>query len=165
VSDITAEMFGLFRLHTYDEGTKKYGRLLMDPITAAIVAALPALGTDMVSSAVKDAYSGLKSLIVRKFGATSAVAKSVEDLEASPKSQGRAMVLSEQVGEARATSDADIMAAVRKLVEALAKEKVVGASNVHIQATMSGGVAGIVGAQNASIGKVNVSSANPSDKS
>jgi hypothetical protein len=95
----------------------------MDPITAAIVGALPALATEMVSSAVKDAYAGLKSLMVRKFGATTAVAESVEDLEANPKSQGRAMVLSEHVEEAKATSDADIMAAVNKLVEALAKDR------------------------------------------
>ena len=82
----------------------------MDPITTAIVAALPALATDMVSSAVKDAYAGLKSLIARKSGATSAMANSVDDLQANPKSQGLAMVLSEQFGEAKAASDTDIKA-------------------------------------------------------
>ena len=128
----------------------------MDPITTAILAALPALATDMVSAAVKDAYAGLKSLIARKYGATSTVAKSVEDLEASPNSQGRAMVLSEQIGEAKATSDKDIMVAVNKLVEALAKDDAAGTSNVYIHATMSGGVAGIVGAQHASIGSMNI---------
>lgn len=94
----------------------------MDPITTAIVAALPALATEMVSSTVKDAYAGLKSVIVRKFGATSAVSKSVDDLEANPKSKGRAIVLSEHVEEAKAASDAEIMATVNKLVEALAKD-------------------------------------------
>jgi len=68
----------------------------MDPITTAIVAALPALARDMVSSAVKDAYAGLKSLIAKKFGATSAIAKSVDELEANSKSHGRAQVLSEE---------------------------------------------------------------------
>jgi hypothetical protein len=135
----------------------------MDPITTAIVAALPALATNMVSSAIKGAYAGLKSLIVRKFGATGAVAKSVEDLEANPKSQGRAMVLSEHLEEAKATSDTDVMAAVSKLVEALAKERAAGTSNVHIEATMSGGVAGIIGAQKASIGSVSVTSPKPND--
>jgi hypothetical protein len=101
----------------------KIGRLFMDPITTAIVAALPALATDMVSGAVKDTYAGLKSLITHKFGETSAVAKSVDDLEANPKSEGRAKVLSEQVAETKATSDAEIMAAVSKLVEALATER------------------------------------------
>ena len=53
----------------------------MDPITTAIVAALPALATEMVSSSVKDAYTGLKSIITRKLGSTSAVSKSVEDVD------------------------------------------------------------------------------------
>jgi hypothetical protein len=136
----------------------------MDPITTAIVAALPALATDMVSGVVKDAYAGLKSLIARRFGSTSAVAKSVEDLEANPKSHGRAMVLSDHVEEAKATSDAEIMAAVSKLVAALATERAAGTSSVHIQATMTGGVAGIVGAQNASIGSMNAGSRTPDDK-
>ena len=86
----------------------------MDPITMAIVAALPALATDMVSSAVKDAYAGLKSLIVKKFGATSAVAKSVEDLEANPKSQGRAKVLSEEVDKTNASADAELFGSGRQ---------------------------------------------------
>jgi hypothetical protein len=136
----------------------------MDPITTAIVAALPALAIDMVPGAVKDAYAGLKSLIARRFGATSAVAKSVEDLEANPKSQGRAMVLSEHVEKANATSDAEIMAAVGKLVDALAKERTAGTSNVHIQVTMSGGVAGIVGAHTASIGSMDIGSPTPNGK-
>lgn len=126
----------------------------MDPITTTIVAALPALASDMVSSAVKDAYAGLKSIIVRKFGAASAVSKSVEGLEANPKSRGRALVLSEHVEEARATSDAEIMAAVSNLVEALAKDEAAGNPNVHILATVTGGVAGVVGAQNISIGSM-----------
>ena len=136
----------------------------MDPITTAIVSALPALAADMVSGVVKDAYAGLKSLITRKFGATSAVAKSVEDLEVNPKSQGRAMVLSEHVEEAKATSDAEIMAAVSKLVEALANEKRAGTSNVHIQATVSGGIAGVVGAQNVSVGSMNIGGTRPDGK-
>jgi hypothetical protein len=117
----------------------------------------------MLSSAAKGAYAGLKSLITRKFGSTSAFAKSVEDLEADPKSQGRAMVLSEQVKKSNASSDADVLAAVNKLVEALAKDKAAGTSNVRVQAAMSGGVAGIVGAQNASIGSMNIGSSKPND--
>jgi hypothetical protein len=130
----------------------------MDPITTAIVAALPALATEMVSSTVNDAYAGLKSIIIQKFGATSAVAKSVDDLEANPKSKGQAIVLSERVEEAKAASDTEILMAVSKLVEALAKERAAGTSSVHIQATMSGGVAGIVGAHTASIGSMTVGS-------
>jgi chemotaxis receptor (MCP) glutamine deamidase CheD len=131
----------------------------MDPITSAILAALPALATAVVSSSVKDAYAGLKAVIARSFGATSAVAKSVEDLEAHPKSKGQATVLSERIAETNAAADSEIMRAVDKLVEALAKT---AASNVHIDAKMTGGVAGIVGAQNVSIGSLNVGGGKPS---
>ena len=63
-------------------------------------------------------------------------------------------MLSEHVEEARATSDAEIMAAVSNLVEALAKDEAAGNPNVHILATVTGGVAGVVGAQNISIGSM-----------
>ena len=136
----------------------------MDPITTAIVAALPALATELVSSSVKDAYSGLKAVIVRKFGSTSAVAKSVNDLEANPKSKGQAMVLSEHVVEAKAEADADIMKAVSTLIEALKNDKTSGTSNVHIQAKVTGGVAGVVGAQTVSVGSMNIGGPQPDKK-
>jgi len=123
----------------------------MDPITTAILAAIPAVASDIASSVVKDAYAGLKSIIARKFGPTSAVAKSVDDLEANPRSKGQALVLSERVAETNAVADADIMEAVNKLVEALSKARF-EPPNVHVEATMAGGVAGVVGAQNVSIG-------------
>src|ERR1700722_18314515 len=119
----------------------------MDPRTTAIVAALPALAAGLVSSSVRDAYAGLKALIARRFGATSAVAKSVNDLEANPKSKGQAMVLSEHVVEAKAEADAEIMKAVSALVEALKNDTTPGTSSVNIHATMTGGTAGVVGAQ------------------
>ena len=127
----------------------------MDPITTAIVAALPALASNMVSSAVKDAYAGLKSLIAKKFGATSAVAKSVDDLEANPKSHGRAEVLSEEVDKTNASSDAEILAAVNKLVEALSKaEQVTGGAKIDVK--ISGGQVGVAGAGNVTVGSMNV---------
>ena len=129
----------------------------MDPITTALVAALPALASDMVSSAVKDAYAGLKLLIARKFGASSPIAKSVNDLEANPKSRGQAIVLSERVAEAKATDDPEVMSLVKTLIDELAKARG-GPANVHIEATMTGGVAGVVGAQNVSIGSMKVES-------
>ena len=136
----------------------------MDPITTAIVAALPALATELVSSSVKDAYAGLKAVITRRFGATSAVAKSVNDLEANPKSKGLAMVLSEHVVQAKAEADSDIMKAVSILVQVLKSDKNSGTSSVNIHAAMSGGIAGVVGAQNVSLGSVNVGRPRTSDK-
>ena len=60
----------------------------MDPITSAVVAALPAIASGLVQSSVKDAYEGLKAVIRRKWGDASPVAKSVDALEANPKSKG-----------------------------------------------------------------------------
>jgi hypothetical protein len=124
----------------------------VDPITNAIVAALPALSGEVASSAVKDAYAGLKSLIVHKFGPAGTVAKSVDDLEANPKSKGQAIEVSERLRGVNAVTDKDLLAAVDKLVEALAKA---APQNVHVEATMAGGVAGVVGAQNVSINSLN----------
>jgi disulfide oxidoreductase YuzD len=59
----------------------------LDPITTAIVATLPVLASDLVTKSVKDAYEGLKAVIRRKWGEASPVAKSVDALEASPKSK------------------------------------------------------------------------------
>jgi hypothetical protein len=39
----------------------------MDPITATILAVLPAVASEMAKSTVKDAYEGLKAVIRRKW--------------------------------------------------------------------------------------------------
>jgi hypothetical protein len=128
----------------------------MDPITTAIVAALPALASDLVKSSVKDAYAGLKSIICRKWGDTSAVAKSVDALEANPKSKGQAAVLSEHVNAVNAMADVEVMQALAKLVDALKKEGIGGESIAQIAINIAGGnVQGVVGAQNISIGSMN----------
>ena len=89
-----------------------------------------------------------------KLGTTSNIAKSIDDLEANPKSKGQATVFSERVAEASAAADADIMRAVVKLVEELDKISTSKSPDVHIEATITGGVAGVVGAQNVSIGSM-----------
>ena len=131
----------------------------MDPITTAIVATLPALASDLVSSSVKDAYAGLKAMIRRKWGNTSAVTKSVDDLEANPKSKGQATVLAENVASVNATADAEVMRALGKLVEELAKAGIDAKGGIQITTNISGGVTGIGGAQNVSIGSLNVGAA------
>ena len=74
------------------------------------------------------------------------------------------MVLSEHVFEAKAETDADIMKAVSTLVEALKNDKTVGTSSVNIHATMTGGVAGVVGAQSVSAGTMNIGVPQPDKK-
>lgn len=122
----------------------------MDPITNALVAALPALTNNPPSSGVKEAYDPLKSLISARFGPASPVSRAVEALEANPKSKGQAMVLSESVVEADAEAEVELMHAANKLVQELAAKT--GPPNVQIGVTMSGGVAGVSGAKNVFIG-------------
>jgi hypothetical protein len=127
----------------------------MDPITTAIVAALPALASDLVKSSVKDAYKGLKALIQRKWGAASPIAKSVDALEASPESKGQARVLAEHVAKVDATADTEVMQALGKLVGELNKEGIGGQAVARIAINIAGGtVQGVVGAENVSIGSM-----------
>jgi hypothetical protein len=97
----------------------------MDPITAAIVAAVTFLGPEMAKegakAVVKDAYDGLKSVIRHKWGGDSAVAQSLEDVEAKPESKDLAESLDKQVARSGATRDAEVLAALKALSEALAK--------------------------------------------
>jgi hypothetical protein len=97
----------------------------VDPITAAIVAALSTLGSEAakegVKSVVRDAYDGLKAVIRRKWGGDSAVAKSVDAVEAKPASQGLAIDLSDEVAKTGAANDAEVLQALKSLTDALAK--------------------------------------------
>ncbi len=95
----------------------------MDPITAAILAAIAAgaaagLG-DAAKQAVADAYAGLKGLIVRKFGAQSELAKAVEGVQAKPDSEARQGVLKEEVASAKAELDPELVKAALALLEKL----------------------------------------------
>lgn len=103
----------------------------MDPVTTAITAALANLG----ATAVKDAYAGLKELLVRKFGATSGVAEAVGGVEARPESDARKAVLAEEMVAARAGDDEEIAHAAATLLAAVQKH---GSSAVSVQQTVHG---------------------------
>ena len=95
----------------------------MDPITAAILAAL---GTGALSSvsklgqeAVLDAYDGLKKLIRRRFGDAGEVARAVDDLEAHPDSDARKAVVDETMRTANVAADPDIVSAANAVLESV----------------------------------------------
>jgi hypothetical protein len=89
----------------------------MEPITTAVVAAAAAGVTEVGKKAIGDAYTGLKELIRRKFGAQSEVAKAVEAVEAKPDSAGRKATLTEELTAARADQDQELAEAARRLLE------------------------------------------------
>jgi hypothetical protein len=128
---------------------------IMDPITAAILAVLPALATDMVKSGVKDAYEGLKAVIRRKWGEAAPISKAIAAVEEDPSSKAQAAVLEEKVGAVKATEDAEVAQALRQLVEQMKTHGVGGEAVAKIQFNMSGGVVqGVAGAENVQIGSM-----------
>jgi hypothetical protein len=70
-------------------------------VTNAIIAALSAGAvagtTDTAKSAIADGYQGLKSLIKKKFGDHSGVAKAIDNLEEKPDSGGRRQTVLEEL--------------------------------------------------------------------
>jgi hypothetical protein len=127
----------------------------MDPITAAIVAALPALASDMVKAGVKDAYEGLKAVIRRKWGETAPISKAISAIEDDPTSKAQAAVLEEKVAAVKATEDAEVAQALCQLVEQMKTHGIGGDAVAKIQFNMSGGVVqGVAGAENVQIGSM-----------
>jgi prophage DNA circulation protein len=127
----------------------------MDPITAAILAVLPALASDVVKSGVKDAYEGLKAVIRRKWGDAAPISKAIAAVEDDPKSKAQAAVLEEKVSAVKATDDAEVAQALHQLVEQMKTHGIGGEAVARIQFNMSGGVVqGVAGAENVQIGSM-----------
>jgi len=95
----------------------------MDPITAAIVAALSAGAisglTETSKTAITDAYARLKTLLTKKFGSESEVVHAVDAVEAKPESAGRQATLQEEVAAAKADQDQEVLHAAQALLQLL----------------------------------------------
>jgi hypothetical protein len=127
----------------------------MDPITATILAVLPAVASEMAKSSVKDAYEGLKAVIRRKWGDTSPISKAISAIEEDPKSRAQSAVLEEKVSAVKATEDAEVAQALRQLVEQMKAHGIGGEAVARIQFNMSGGVVqGVAGAGTVQIGSI-----------
>jgi hypothetical protein len=89
----------------------------MDPITLIVtaLAAGAALGVkDTASSAVKDAYAGLKALVTKRLGGRPGAELVLAKHERAP-ATWQAPLMAE-LGEARADSDPDLVAAAQALM-------------------------------------------------
>lgn len=87
----------------------------MDIITTAIIAALAALSKD----AIYDSYNALKSALKKKFGSESDVIDAVERLEKKPDSEGRQVTLQEEIVNANANDDTEIVQLAQDLLDKL----------------------------------------------
>ncbi len=84
----------------------------MDPVTMAIVGALSAGVVDSAGQVgehvLADAYTGLKAVLIRKFGTQSEVAKAVEGVETRPESVSRQGTLGEEIAAIKADQDPEV---------------------------------------------------------
>ena len=118
----------------------------MEPITTAIIAALAKLA----EPAVKDAYDGLKTLLINKFGKNSELVEAVEKVEAKPDSLGRQTMLQEEVLVAKVEQDPEILKAAEVLIEQIKAQP--GGQQVTHNVTQT-----VTGSQNTFSGTGNVS--------
>ena len=110
----------------------------MDPISAmvaALVAAAAEAAKPTAVQAVKDAYEGFKALIVRKFAKSSTPLQAVEE---KPTSETRQSALKEELADAHADRDAEILSALQQLTATL--KQYAPQSVAHLSAVVSGGI-------------------------
>lgn len=94
----------------------------MDPISliiAALVAGAAAGAKDTASSAVKDAYEGLKGLIRRRFGGDQAAEAELRKAEETP--VGDHSALSARLEAAGAADDAELLRAAQEVLKQAGK--------------------------------------------
>jgi hypothetical protein len=89
----------------------------MDPISAAIIAAVAAGLGQTTKTAIADAYQALKGLLGRHFGGDSDVVKAVDTLEEKPDSKARQNMVEEEIAATDAASQPEIVAAAQELLE------------------------------------------------
>ncbi|RIK53553.1 MAG: hypothetical protein DCC57_08160 [Chloroflexi bacterium] len=94
----------------------------MEPVTLIVTAV--ALGAaaglkPTVEQAVKDAYAGIKTLILRKYGAVG-----LEAVEKKPDSKPKQESLAEDLQEAGAAQDTELLAQAQALIDAVEQSKI-----------------------------------------
>lgn len=107
----------------------------MDPLTLIVTAVTTgaAVGLKPVAEqAVKDAYAGLKQLVVDRYGHQGDVAPAVESVEAHSDEEWPKARLQEALGKTDAAKDEELLQAAQALLEAADPE---GAKAGHYEVT------------------------------
>lgn len=111
----------------------------MEPITTAIVAAVSAGAaagaTKVGENVLVDAYTGLKTLITKKFGKKGEdVTDAIEGIEKRPDSEGRKATLEEELVRVGADQDKDVLNAAQLLATAVEEyAKSTGVTGVDLE--------------------------------
>ena len=100
--------------------------MALDPITASVVAALTAKGAEEI---IKKGYQKLKSILKSKFGKNHPTVDAAQKLEEKPNSQGRQLTFSEEIIEAGADQDPEVLAAANELKSMVAQHVAIEAGS------------------------------------
>jgi hypothetical protein len=93
--------------------------LVSTAIITAVMAGVASGTTEIGKQAIVDAYNGLKSLLIRKFGADSEVVESVAHLEKKPGASAREADVVDGTKAVNADKDPEVLAAAQMLLDAL----------------------------------------------
>jgi hypothetical protein len=124
----------------------------MDPVTlivAALVAGVSSGVGDVAASGVRDAYEGLKGLLVRRFASDEQASATLEEHVADPEAHEKS--LAEEIRAVGADRDAEILAAAE---DVLRRADAAGAKTKY-NVTVTGGKVGVIG-DHAHIGTMNL---------
>jgi hypothetical protein len=119
----------------------------MDPtitIMTAIAAGAAVASKDVAAQAVKDAYTGLKTLISRKFGDKADVESAIQGVEKKPGSDSRLGVLREELEDAQVGQANEVIEQAKALLELLEEH---GEITYQAELHGSGAIAQGAGAQ------------------
>jgi hypothetical protein len=96
-------------------------------ITTALITGAAMASKDVAAQAVKDAYTGLRTLILRKFGTQKEVKPAIEGVEKRPESKSRQGVLKEELELAEVAKDTQIVEQAQALLALLEQQDEGGA--------------------------------------
>ena len=124
----------------------------MDPITAAIIAALSAGAasgvTDVTKRAVVEGYESLKTLLKKRFGSYSRAADAIDKFEDTPDSPKRQETLAHEMKTVDAAGDPQLLQAAQALLELI---KGLPGAEKHIQLAHGIGIAQAEGGSTATV--------------
>ncbi|MBF0190355.1 MAG: hypothetical protein HQL99_04310 [Magnetococcales bacterium] len=105
----------------------------MDPISTAIITAIPAIAGKVGGQMVSDAYDALKGKIKQLFGEQHAVVTALQGVEQNPASDGRKLTLQEEIAASGLDRDAEIMKLASALSELMKNHGgTYGGNTIHV---------------------------------
>lgn len=98
----------------------------MDELLAQLMTAMTtgaiAVGKETMTQAIKDAYQGLKGLIIDKYGSQAKVEMAIQEMENEPESKGQQLVLEERFVKAGVVQDTEVQQQVKDFLALLTQE-------------------------------------------